>query len=522
MPGDVHIRKALRWVFIRPECRSFYYDPEVQEPLGIEYLAAGRKSAGDAVLLLDSVLDNQPDTRIGRRAAAFEPDIIGFSITTAQELESVRAIYTAAGQALGSRTVRWVAGGNFVSSEPDHARQLLPEEFLLVCYEGEHALDLIAEGYTGTACIKGKPVGELDSLAFPTRDFARQLLNNAQAFNVSGSRGCCGACRYCASPGMTGHGRNVQRWRGRSAENIVAELKSLVTRYGARDFCFTDEDFIGPPATGTPRVLEFCRLIGETGLDITFAIQVRPVTFTPELVQPLVDAGLVYVFMGIESDNPDDFRRWGRQMADDPWTVVRRVQQCGAEISAGVLLFHPHSTLNGIDRFARKLDEHKLLNYRTATNRLDAMPGSQMYIEARNAGVIRPDVTGMAPLPFKNFEIGQLHEMLLYAAAPLGPVSMHALCQIPRSLSLLRRKRCDGETHGRLIDISQGLDKRIAHTLWALLDGTGSVDDIRELSQNLRDKNLIAAEEACRDLADCGFADSYEQLRHAVELDAGV
>jgi len=131
----------MRLVLIRSRNSSPYYDPEIQEPLGLEYLAAWRAAKGDAVLVMDSTIENATDIKLARRAASFQPDAIGFSITTAQELGSIRAIHQECIRALGQRTVRWIAGGNFVSSEPLHAEKLLPAEFALVRFDGENALD---------------------------------------------------------------------------------------------------------------------------------------------------------------------------------------------------------------------------------------------------------------------------------------------------------------------------------------------------------------------------------------------
>ena len=51
------------------------------------------------------------------------------------------------------------------------------------------------------------------------------------------SRGCPGKCTFCAcSLG--------KRYRKRSAENIVAEIKHLVQRYQIREIDFLDDNFL--------------------------------------------------------------------------------------------------------------------------------------------------------------------------------------------------------------------------------------------------------------------------------------
>ena len=217
----------MRWVLIRALNQSLFYDPETQEPLGLEYLASVLKELGCKVLILDSALDNLDNIKLARRAASFQPDAIGFSITTDRELGSVMAIYAECKNILNEKTVFWLAGGNYVTCEYRNACEVLPEEFRLVKFEGEIVIRKIYsvwnEGQISSfpRLTDGEPTIELDKLPFPQRPYHYYLKNFGWAFNVQGSRGCCSACKYCASRGMRGN--KLFSWRGRSPENIVEE-----------------------------------------------------------------------------------------------------------------------------------------------------------------------------------------------------------------------------------------------------------------------------------------------------------
>jgi len=206
---------------------------------------------------------------------------------------------------------------------------------------------------------------------------------------------------------MRGHGRFS--WRGRSPENIVKELVFLHRTCSALTFNFVDEDFLGPPALASDRVNRIAAAINEAGLNITFGIQVRPNSLSDEIIDSLASVGLKYVFMGIESDDPEDFKRWGRQYCADTWHFVRYLQKKEIEINAGTLLFHPDCTFDGIRAFADKLRQHGLLNCRTAINRLDAMPGSFYYNQYVTE---HPDEywQGIIRLPFKHPEINPFYQ----------------------------------------------------------------------------------------------------------------
>ncbi len=522
---------SLRWVFIRPRHESPYYDPEIQEPLGLEYLSASRREKGDAVLVLDALLESMDDHRLARRAVSFRPDFIGISIMTARELASVQAIFAECQKALAGREVCWLAGGNFISHEAERAIEALPDGFYLVRFEGENALEVLARQWTARspreACDKAPPsriivaapVADLQALPFPERPFACALGSERGAFNIQGSRGCLGACRYCSSPearSLKGH-----QWRGRPMEHIVAEMDELNRRYGAVAFNFIDEDFLGPNTLATERARQFAAGIERRGLSISFSIQVRPDSLSREIIELLAASGLSYAFIGVESDNREDFKRWGRPWTGPPWDLVAHLRRLRVEVGAGVLLFHPHSTLQGIKGFAEVLHRHQMLNYRTAINRLDAMPGSRFHQDGIAAGVLQP-IAGPQRLPFVDAGLEALYDQLTTALSPLGPVSMHAVCSLPAAVARHTLLRQSASAYQALKGIIGSLDGAVAETLFVLLGqhaaGKTGSHDIREL----RLENLAVSLAAARELVSLGMAPSVDQLREAIRMDAGI
>ncbi len=518
----------MRWVFIKPKNQSPYYDPEIQEPLGLEYLAAARRARGDAVLILAGDIQGADNIKTARRAAAFQPDAIGFSLTTVQDVDSLLEIHAECQRALRGQPCRWLSGGNFITTEPGRALTMLPAHFFLIQCEGESALDFLVRQWgtcspvantdpPASRLIQGHPVENLDSLPFPSRDFASRILGSGWAFNLQGSRGCRGACRYCSSPGMSGASRN--RWRGRTPAHVVAEMEYLQRTFGARSFNFVDEDFLGTNRRCVQRAAEFVGALERRKLRVSFSIQVRPDSLTEEIIDRLAQAGLTYVFMGIESDSPEDLKRWGRPWRLDPWRLAKRLRQCDVALNAGVMLFHPHATLAGIRRFAEKLHHCGLLEYRSARNRLDAMPGSFYHREGIASGQLKPDISGPQSLPFINPAVEGFYNDLLTALDPLGPSSMHALCALP---PLLAAQRFDERNRARcreLKSIIAEMDGVVAATFFTLLDAhqheRASHDFVRQLFHTNMEKAFVHA----RKLVDCAFAPSFEELIRAIRLD---
>ena len=510
----------MRWVLIRPLNQSLFYDPETQEPLGLEYLASVLIEMGCQVLILDSALNNVDDVKLARRAASFQPDAIGISITTDRELNSVMTIYAECRQAMNEKKVCWIAGGNYVTCEYRTACEILPQEFRLVRFEGEILMrkiySLWNEGLLDALprLIDGEPFACLDELPFPQRPYHYYLKHFGWAFNVQGSRGCCSACKYCASSGMRVNRRFS--WRGRSPENMVRELAYLHQTYSALTFNFVDEDFLGPPVHAFDRAKRLSSAIHNAGLTITFGIQVRPDSLSEEIIDMLASAGLKYVFMGIESDNPDDFRRWGRKYCANTWQWVRYLQKKEIEINAGTLLFHPDCTFEGIRDFAGKLQQHGLLNSRTAVNRMDAMPGSFYYEQYVSDHPDDRSLQGIIRLPFHQQGMESFYQTVLHVFEPIDAPSMHALCSMPIAQTNKMFKNSEDQ-YNTLKNIQEECDRQVSSCFFVLLEmfenKTYSEQKIGEMVRN----NVVFGRMIAGRLIETGFVESPDALYRAIE-----
>ncbi|MDR2809889.1 MAG: radical SAM protein [Tannerellaceae bacterium] len=509
----------MRWVLIKPLHHSPFYDPEIQEPLGMEYLASSLKTVGCIVLLLDGALNKLDNIKIGRRTAAFQPDAVGFSITTDCDLDSLLTIYGECKELLEGKPVFWIAGGNFVTTEPEYAAKSLPDEMHLMRFEADISIrDIVHKWREKTLDslprrIDAVPPALPDELPFPVRPFYATVLQYGWAFNIQGSRGCCSACKYCASRGMRGAN---PAWRGRSPENMVRELEWLAKQYGAQIFNFVDEDFLGPPINARKRAKDFAEGIISKGLKINFGIQIRPNSLTIETIDNLYRAGLRYVFMGIESDNPSDFKHWGRQYCADTWQWVEHLQWRGIEVNAGTLLFHSESTAEGIRSFANKLRQYNLLNYRTAVNRLDAMPGSFFHNEYM-AATGETATGGCITLPFnKQPELEFLYQTITDALSPLEIPSMHALCAIPTAQT--NKLFHNGEASFHLLkDINAACDNQVASCFFEILDMFEKENITTNKTDKLRYENLLFGWKMIDRLISAGFVRSPESLYNAMQ-----
>ena len=154
---------------------------------------------------------------------------------------------------------------------------------------------------------------DLDTYPFPAFD----LYPHLPYVCLLTARGCPFTCPYCAS-------RLLQpRFRERSPENIIDEIRHWHQGYGVKDFAFYDdallihfEQRIGP-------VLE--RIIRE-GWDLRFhapnALQVREID--PPRARLLYRAGFKTIRLGVETTNWERQQTWGGKV--DPGSLQRAVR----------------------------------------------------------------------------------------------------------------------------------------------------------------------------------------------------
>ena len=146
------------------------------------------------------------------------------------------------------------------------------------------------------------PIQRPDRLAFPLRP----SLESEETVSVLASRGCYNHCSFCLVPVLD---QGSSMWRGRSPENVVAEISELVSK-GKKDFYFVDPNFVGPGKAGEKTAM---RLAGQLAdLEITFGMETRANDVTPGLMRELVKAGLTRLLLGIESGRPDVLKRLGK------------------------------------------------------------------------------------------------------------------------------------------------------------------------------------------------------------------
>jgi radical SAM superfamily enzyme YgiQ (UPF0313 family) len=163
--------------------------------------------------------------------------------------------------------------------------------------------------YRTTSGIKYGPsvqlIRDLNTIPFPARHLVKHYvygheynphLKAGEFTSIITSRGCPYTCRFCSRGSIS-----MQRYRMRSTENILAELKEI-QQQGYRHVAFADDCV---PAN-TKHAFALFDAITNENLDLKFSVTATRVDLADkELYKKMRQAGVTHIQFGLESGNQD-------------------------------------------------------------------------------------------------------------------------------------------------------------------------------------------------------------------------
>ncbi|MEG0377112.1 MAG: radical SAM protein, partial [Eubacterium sp.] len=178
--------------------------------------------------------------------------------------------------------------------------------------------------------------------------------------------------------------------RGRSPENIIEEIDTIIAQTDYRYFYFTDPNFYGPGKAGKERVLKLAALLKER--NIQFGIEARANDIEEESTNALVDAGLKHILIGLESGKNESLKRLNKfTTVEDNEKALRILRQAGIEPNVGFIMFEPDSNIDDLKINLEFLKRNHLLDTLEITvnvlyHHQIILAGSSSYHDLLSAG----------------------------------------------------------------------------------------------------------------------------------------
>jgi anaerobic magnesium-protoporphyrin IX monomethyl ester cyclase len=286
-------------------------------PLGLVCLGGPLIDAGFTVKLIDHDRSGWSFQRLIQEVSDFKADyiLLGHSGSTAAHKTAIKTI-----KAIHEKLphIRVVYGGVYPSYADRVAMAECEEIDAIVRGEGEETtLGLLrtweqtkdlsyVDGVTwrnGEEVIVNRsriPIKNLDEYrpGWELVDWSRySMFGFKQAAGLQFSRGCTLTCVYC------GQWMFWKKWRHRSPENVVEQLKILANQHGVKIVWFADENF----AADREVAKQILELIAEAnlGLSLNLNMTAADVVRDADLIPLYKRAGVDYIVMGIETLKDD-------------------------------------------------------------------------------------------------------------------------------------------------------------------------------------------------------------------------
>jgi radical SAM superfamily enzyme YgiQ (UPF0313 family) len=376
-------------------------------PIGVMSLSSVLKQAGHECVMFDQANPDTPNDVIIEMIKRQEPALVGLSFlsTTSYPYAKILARQIRAADS----TVKLAFGGVFASLNAGLVKLQCPEVDFVCRGDGEQLLlDLLAhlndpEGVASLTWTRdgrvmnnpGRPMERhLDQWPFPDReslklDFVESMpldvpavLSMERFTTMQTSRGCPWPCVFCDIPIF-----NEGKWRARSAQHVVEELKYLEA-HGYGSVYFVDDHFLLQPK----RIAAICDGVMDAGLTIQWGIEGRVDSVAQHLFPAMAKAHCRTVMFGIESGSQKILDRLKKeQTLKEVATAVKNAKKAGIEIVHGFFTVgNPDETVEDMRatfEFASKLPLDTF-----GFNRLCVYRGTPLWQEYLRRGLVS-DVT---------------------------------------------------------------------------------------------------------------------------------
>ncbi len=394
-------------------------------PLGIASLASWLKNQVE-VGVLDCALEGYEqiedlgeglirfglsNSEIISRILDFEPDLVGFSCLFSSQFSIIRQLVGDLKKQ--APEILTVCGGTHPSFLPESCLLSTELDFIILG-EGEQALSGLIQALNQGGNLKEIPslafreegkvwvhpqrsyLENLDLLPFPARELfsvekyfkinipMQSLSRSPRNLAVATSRGCPYRCQFCSS---TIHWGN--RYRVRSPENVLSELKELKERYNLEEVKFEDDNL----TAHRERARKIFQGMIEERLNLKWNTPngIAVWTLDQAMLELMKEAGCYEITVAVESGDEQVLKEIIKKPVDLTRTrqMVELARKLGIETSGYFIIGFPGESQQQIHHtieYARSLELDRCYIFI-----FTPLPGTPLAELARQMGVLGSD-----------------------------------------------------------------------------------------------------------------------------------
>ena len=222
-------------------------------------------------------------------------------------------------------------------------------------------------------------IKDLDTLPIPDYSVVPGKLevDPKTCFSIDVGRGCPFGCTYCSTKTFWG-----RKYRLKSPERIIREVKHFSKLYGLNYFAFEHDMF----TMNREQVMEICRLIRELDQKIYWNCSARVDCIDEELIQTMADAGMRWIYLGIETGSPRMQKLVNKNLKlEKVLPMIRFITSCGVRVVTSFIYGFPEETEEDISQtLAMMVDLLGMKNVQVQAHLCAFLPGTALGEEYRD------------------------------------------------------------------------------------------------------------------------------------------
>ncbi len=372
----------------------------VLPPLGLGYVASYLKKKFDdiEVKILDCLKEGYNFNDFKNYIVKEKPDVVG---TTAFTMEIDAALKCSKIAKDVDKNIMTIIGGPHASNAPEDILKNDNVDFIIRS-EAEMPFYKLIKELKGEKNFKDVPnlgykkddeiilneiefLEDLDELPYPDYELMRfheypkmYFMKKHPSAPIVTSRGCPFQCTFCSAGKLSG-----KKFRFRSAENIMEEIKWLKSKYNIKEFQIWDDNF----TVKRDRAIKFCNMLIEENMNLEWWCPngLRIETLDEELLKKMKQSGCYAMAVGIESGSEKIQKDMKKFLdLDKAREIINLAKKIGIRTQGFFILGYPTETKEDVlktIKFAKELPLD-----RASFSLFQPLVGSEIYENLKKEG----------------------------------------------------------------------------------------------------------------------------------------
>lgn len=316
-------------------------------PIGLEYIAGSLEMKGHEVEMFDLCFSENPYEELDNALIAHSPDIAGITVrnidtvlyyTNEFFLDEIKEIIN---HIKSKHGIKIIIGGTGVLANPEGIRDYLNADFAVVGPAEDGIIELL-DTIEGSGDIRKVHFGRFSAkIAYHRKSSKTDYRKYFDTGGIAGfetHKGCSSSCAYC----LEANSRVVFK----EVKGVIEEIRDLSDK-GFNHFHLCDPEF----NEDLDYSVDFCASLKKAGLDIKWAVYMKPANFNRKLIRLMKDAGVYLITLTVDS-----WKKCSQYIADIEG-IIFSAKSSGLKIAVDFLCGFPYekdeTLLEYLDLFRR-------------------------------------------------------------------------------------------------------------------------------------------------------------------------